>query len=43
MAAGIHDYDHPGLNNNFHTRTAAYWGLRGKFRCLTLVVPVTTN
>eukprot|EP01065_Artemidia_motanka_P021428 TRINITY_DN25606_c1_g1_i1.p1 TRINITY_DN25606_c1_g1~~TRINITY_DN25606_c1_g1_i1.p1 ORF type:complete len:696 (+),score=186.40 TRINITY_DN25606_c1_g1_i1:65-2152(+) len=24
LAAGIHDYDHPGLNNNFHSRTSAY-------------------
>ena len=24
MAAAIHDYDHPGFNNNFHTRTGAY-------------------
>lgn len=24
VAAGIHDYDHPGFNNNFHTRTGGY-------------------
>jgi len=24
LAAGIHDYDHPGLNNNFHSRTGEY-------------------
>eukprot|EP01062_Namystynia_karyoxenos_P006617 TRINITY_DN1231_c2_g1_i1.p1 TRINITY_DN1231_c2_g1~~TRINITY_DN1231_c2_g1_i1.p1 ORF type:complete len:465 (+),score=132.46 TRINITY_DN1231_c2_g1_i1:131-1525(+) len=24
VAAGIHDYDHPGFNNNFHTRTSGY-------------------
>eukprot|EP01010_Urceolus_cornutus_P005371 NODE_92_length_2502_cov_22.113331_g73_i0.p1 GENE.NODE_92_length_2502_cov_22.113331_g73_i0~~NODE_92_length_2502_cov_22.113331_g73_i0.p1 ORF type:complete len:622 (+),score=141.35 NODE_92_length_2502_cov_22.113331_g73_i0:104-1969(+) len=24
MSAGIHDFDHPGLNNNFHVRTGAY-------------------
>jgi hypothetical protein len=24
LAACIHDYDHPGFNNNFHTRTGAY-------------------
>ena len=24
LAAVIHDYDHPGFNNNFHTRTSAY-------------------
>eukprot|EP00755_Sulcionema_specki_P030075 Sspe_Gene.93543::Locus_66151_Transcript_2_2_Confidence_0.500_Length_2246::g.93543::m.93543/K13755/PDE1; calcium/calmodulin-dependent 3',5'-cyclic nucleotide phosphodiesterase len=24
IAAGIHDYDHPGLNNSFHTKTQAY-------------------
>eukprot|EP01064_Diplonema_japonicum_P008241 TRINITY_DN15721_c0_g3_i2.p1 TRINITY_DN15721_c0_g3~~TRINITY_DN15721_c0_g3_i2.p1 ORF type:complete len:680 (+),score=167.78 TRINITY_DN15721_c0_g3_i2:1024-3063(+) len=24
LAAAIHDYDHPGFNNNFHTRTTAY-------------------
>ncbi|KAJ9460843.1 putative 3prime [Diplonema papillatum] len=24
LAATIHDYDHPGFNNNFHTRTSAY-------------------
>jgi len=24
IAAGIHDYDHPGFNNNFHTRTGGY-------------------
>ena len=24
LAGAIHDYDHPGFNNNFHTRTNAY-------------------
>jgi hypothetical protein len=24
LAGTIHDYDHPGFNNNFHTRTNAY-------------------
>lgn len=24
LAGPIHDFDHPGLNNNFHTRTNAY-------------------
>eukprot|EP01010_Urceolus_cornutus_P001266 NODE_179_length_2098_cov_281.555393_g142_i0.p1 GENE.NODE_179_length_2098_cov_281.555393_g142_i0~~NODE_179_length_2098_cov_281.555393_g142_i0.p1 ORF type:complete len:619 (+),score=135.79 NODE_179_length_2098_cov_281.555393_g142_i0:58-1914(+) len=24
LAAAIHDYDHPGFNNNFHIRTSAY-------------------
>jgi len=24
LAAAIHDYDHPGFNNNFHVRTQAY-------------------
>mmetsp|Transcript_61140 Transcript_61140/g.71113 ORF Transcript_61140/g.71113 Transcript_61140/m.71113 type:complete len:651 (-) Transcript_61140:503-2455(-) len=24
IAGAIHDYDHPGYNNNFHTRTNAY-------------------
>lgn len=24
LAAAIHDYDHPGFNNNFHIRTGAY-------------------
>lgn len=24
LAAAVHDFDHPGLNNNFHTRTNAY-------------------
>jgi hypothetical protein len=24
LAAAIHDFDHPGFNNNFHTRTNAY-------------------
>ena len=24
IAAAIHDYDHPGFNNNFHTKTGAY-------------------
>mmetsp|Transcript_67586 Transcript_67586/g.119894 ORF Transcript_67586/g.119894 Transcript_67586/m.119894 type:complete len:617 (-) Transcript_67586:1213-3063(-) len=24
VAAAIHDYDHPGLNNNFHIRTGSY-------------------
>ena len=24
MAGAIHDFDHPGFNNNFHTRTNAY-------------------
>eukprot|EP01059_Diplonema_ambulator_P006062 TRINITY_DN15837_c0_g1_i1.p1 TRINITY_DN15837_c0_g1~~TRINITY_DN15837_c0_g1_i1.p1 ORF type:complete len:672 (+),score=125.64 TRINITY_DN15837_c0_g1_i1:49-2064(+) len=27
IAAGIHDYDHPGFNNSFHTRTQAYLGI----------------
>eukprot|EP01063_Lacrimia_lanifica_P039859 TRINITY_DN886_c0_g2_i1.p1 TRINITY_DN886_c0_g2~~TRINITY_DN886_c0_g2_i1.p1 ORF type:complete len:694 (+),score=271.33 TRINITY_DN886_c0_g2_i1:152-2233(+) len=26
MAAAIHDYNHPGLNNNFHTKVGAYLG-----------------
>lgn len=24
IAGAVHDFDHPGLNNNFHTRTNAY-------------------
>jgi len=24
LAAAVHDYDHPGFNNNFHTRTGGY-------------------
>jgi hypothetical protein len=24
LSAAIHDYDHPGFNNNFHIRTSAY-------------------
>ena len=24
IAAAIHDYDHPGFNNNYHTRTNAF-------------------
>eukprot|EP00796_Vickermania_ingenoplastis_P002325 gene2325-1461_t len=24
MAGAVHDFDHPGLNNNFHTRTNSY-------------------
>ncbi|RNF26517.1 cAMP-phosphodiesterase D [Trypanosoma conorhini] len=24
LAGAVHDFDHPGLNNNFHTRTNAY-------------------
>eukprot|EP01061_Rhynchopus_euleeides_P008574 TRINITY_DN17721_c0_g2_i1.p1 TRINITY_DN17721_c0_g2~~TRINITY_DN17721_c0_g2_i1.p1 ORF type:complete len:707 (+),score=225.19 TRINITY_DN17721_c0_g2_i1:248-2368(+) len=27
IAAGIHDYDHPGFNNLFHTKTSAYLGV----------------
>eukprot|EP01064_Diplonema_japonicum_P027157 TRINITY_DN389_c0_g1_i9.p1 TRINITY_DN389_c0_g1~~TRINITY_DN389_c0_g1_i9.p1 ORF type:complete len:656 (+),score=86.54 TRINITY_DN389_c0_g1_i9:147-2114(+) len=27
IAAGIHDYDHPGFNNSFHTKTQAYLGI----------------
>ncbi|KAJ9469347.1 putative 3prime [Diplonema papillatum] len=26
IAAAIHDYNHPGLNNNFHTKVSAYLG-----------------
>ena len=26
ISAGIHDYDHPGFNNVFHTKTSAYLG-----------------
>ena len=27
ISSGIHDYDHPGYNNSFHTRTSAYLGI----------------